>query len=80
MHRRSALLAALGEGRYRGAFALALRDRIGVDDLWLQACSGRWISGVSPWACDGFVRPLVAVLAYALIFYFHGRTFGAPLV
>src|SRR3989440_5091224 len=28
----------------------------------------------------GVVRPLVAVLAYALIFYFHGRVFGAPLV
>ena len=28
----------------------------------------------------GIVRPLVAVLAYALIFYFHGRVFGAPLV
>ena len=28
----------------------------------------------------GIVRPLVAVLAYALIFYFHGRLFGASLV
>jgi uncharacterized membrane protein len=28
----------------------------------------------------GVVRPLVAVLAYALIFFFHGRFFGAPLV
>jgi uncharacterized membrane protein len=28
----------------------------------------------------GIVRPLVAVLAYALIFCFHGRFFGAPLV
>jgi uncharacterized membrane protein len=28
----------------------------------------------------GFVRPLVAVLAYALIFHFHGRLFGAPLM
>ena len=28
----------------------------------------------------GIVRPLVAVLAYALIFYLHGRLFGAPLV
>ena len=28
----------------------------------------------------GIVRPLVAVLAYALILYFHGRLFGAPLV
>jgi len=28
----------------------------------------------------GIVRPLVAVLAYALTFYFHGRVFGAPLV
>ena len=27
----------------------------------------------------GIVRPLVAVLAYALIFYLHGRVFGAPL-
>jgi uncharacterized membrane protein len=27
----------------------------------------------------GVVRPLVAVLAYALIFCFHGRLFGAPL-
>jgi len=28
----------------------------------------------------GIVRPLVAALAYALIFYLHGRFFGAPLV
>ena len=28
----------------------------------------------------GIVRPLVAVLAYALILCFHGRLFGAPLV
>ena len=28
----------------------------------------------------GIIRPLVAVLAYALIFYFHGRLFGASLV
>jgi uncharacterized membrane protein len=28
----------------------------------------------------GIVRPLVAVLAYVLIFYFHGRLFGASLV
>jgi uncharacterized membrane protein len=28
----------------------------------------------------GVMRPLVAVLVYALIFYFHGRVFGAPLV
>ena len=28
----------------------------------------------------GVVRPLVAFLAYVLIFYFHGRLFGAPLV
>jgi uncharacterized membrane protein len=28
----------------------------------------------------GVVRPLVAVFAYALIFCFHGRFFGAPLV
>jgi hypothetical protein len=28
----------------------------------------------------GIVRPLVAVLAYVLSFYFHGRVFGAPLV
>jgi uncharacterized membrane protein len=28
----------------------------------------------------GVVRPLVAVLAYVLIFCFHGRFFGAPLV
>ncbi len=28
----------------------------------------------------GIVRPLVAVLAYALILYSHGRLFGAPLV
>jgi hypothetical protein len=28
----------------------------------------------------GIVRPLVAVLAYVLILYFHGRLFGVPLV
>jgi uncharacterized membrane protein len=28
----------------------------------------------------GFVRPLVAVLAYVLLFYFHGRWFGVPLM
>jgi uncharacterized membrane protein len=28
----------------------------------------------------GVTRPLVAVLVYALIFYVHGRIFGAPLV
>jgi len=28
----------------------------------------------------GVVRPLAAVVAYALIFYFHGRLFGAPLM
>ena len=28
----------------------------------------------------GIVRPLVAVLAYTLIFYLHGRLFGASLV
>jgi uncharacterized membrane protein len=28
----------------------------------------------------GLVRPLVAVLAYALLFYFHGRFFGVPLM
>jgi uncharacterized membrane protein len=28
----------------------------------------------------GLVRPLVAVLAYVLIFYFHGRLFGASLL
>ncbi len=28
----------------------------------------------------GIVRPLVAVVAYVLIFYFHGRLFGAPLL
>ncbi len=27
----------------------------------------------------GIVRPLVAILAYALVFFFHGRLFGAPL-
>ena len=27
----------------------------------------------------GIVRPLVAILAYALVFYFHGRLFGASL-
>jgi uncharacterized membrane protein len=27
----------------------------------------------------GIVPPLAAVLAYALVFYFHGRLFGAPL-
>ena len=27
----------------------------------------------------GIVRPLLAALAYALIFYYHGRFFGAPL-
>jgi uncharacterized membrane protein len=28
----------------------------------------------------GITRPLLAILAYAVIFYFHGRLFGAPLV
>ena len=28
----------------------------------------------------GITRPLLAVLAYAAIFFFHGRLFGAPLV
>jgi uncharacterized membrane protein len=28
----------------------------------------------------GIIRPLAAVLAYALILYFHGRLFGAPLL
>jgi len=28
----------------------------------------------------GFVRPLVALIAYALVILFHGRLFGAPLV
>jgi hypothetical protein len=28
----------------------------------------------------GFVRPLIAVLAYVLLFYFHGRWFGVPLM
>jgi uncharacterized membrane protein len=28
----------------------------------------------------GIVRPLIAVLAYAAIFYFHGRLFGARLI
>ncbi len=28
----------------------------------------------------GIVRPLVAVLVFGLIFFFHGRLFGAPLV
>jgi uncharacterized membrane protein len=27
----------------------------------------------------GLLRPLVAIIAYALIFHFHGRFFGAPL-
>jgi uncharacterized membrane protein len=27
----------------------------------------------------GIVRPLVAIVAYALVFHFHGRLFGAPL-
>ena len=28
----------------------------------------------------GIARPLIAVIAYALVFYFHGRIFGAQLV
>jgi uncharacterized membrane protein len=27
----------------------------------------------------GMVRPLVAIVAFALVFHFHGRLFGAPL-
>ena len=34
----------------------------------------------SEWSEIGIVRLLVAVLAYALIFYFQGRLFGASLV
>ncbi|HYC10624.1 MAG TPA: hypothetical protein VEC10_13370, partial [Steroidobacteraceae bacterium] len=28
----------------------------------------------------GLMRPLVALIAYALLIVFHGRFFGAPLV
>jgi len=27
----------------------------------------------------GIIRPLIAILAYVLVYYFHGRLFGAPL-
>src|SRR5437588_227896 len=108
---RDTLVLRLGEGPYRGAFALAsvilfgsllllaLGGTVAIDakrrrkfgDGWTQFAqttssvpfaailSGRNRIG-SALSEIGIVRPLVAALAYALIFYFHGRFFGAPLV
>jgi uncharacterized membrane protein len=82
----SFLLLALG-----GTAAIDAKRRRKFGDGWAQFAqttssvpfvailSGR-NSIVSALGEIGIVRPLVAVLAYALIFYFHGRVFGAPLV
>ena len=82
----SLLLLALG-----GTVAIDAKRRRKFGDAWTQftqttssvpfaaILSGR-NSIVSALGEIGFVRLLVAVLAYALIFYFHGRMFGAPLV
>jgi len=70
---------------------LALGGTVAIGDAWTQFAQttssvpfaailsgrNRIDSAVSE---IGIVRPLVAALAYALIFYFHGRFFGAPLV
>jgi uncharacterized membrane protein len=82
----SLLLLALG-----GTVAIDAKRRRKFGEGWAQfaqttssvpfaaVLSGR-NSMVSALAEIGIVRPLVAVLTYALILYFHGRLFGAPLV
>lgn len=82
----SLLLLALG-----GTVAIDRKRRRRFRDGWAQFAqttssipfaailSGR-NSIVAAFGEIGIVRPLVAVLAYALIFCFHGRLFGAPLV
>src|SRR6202163_2314870 len=82
----SLLLLALG-----GTVAIDAKRRRKFGDGWAKFAqttssvpfpailSGR-NSMVSALGEIGIVRPLVAVLAYALILYFHGRLFGAPLV
>ena len=82
----SLLLLALG-----GTVAIDAKRRRKFGDAWTQFAQttssvpfaailsgrNRIDSAVSE---IGIVRPLVAALAYALIFYLHGRFFGAPLV
>ncbi len=82
----SLLLLALG-----GTVAIDAKRRRKFGDGWVKFAqttssipfaailSGR-NSIASALAEIGIVRPLAAVLAYALIFYFHGRVFGTPLV
>jgi uncharacterized membrane protein len=82
----SLLLLALG-----GTVAIDAKRRRKFGDAWAQFAqttssvpfaailSGR-NSMVSALGEIGIVRPLVAVLAYALVLYFHGRFLGAPLV
>lgn len=82
----SLLLLALG-----GTVAIDAKRRRRFGNGWAQFAqstssvpfatilSGR-NSIVSALGEIGIVRPLVAVLAYALIFSFHGRLFGAPLI
>jgi len=82
----SLLLLALG-----GTVAIDAKRRRRYGNGWAQFAqstssvafaailSGR-NSIVSALSEIGIARPLIAVLAYALIFCFHGRLFGAPLV
>jgi uncharacterized membrane protein len=81
----SLLVLALG-----GTVAIDAKRRRRFADGWARfaqatssvpfgAILGRRNSLASALSEIGIVRPLVAVLAYALIFYLHGRIFGAPL-
>jgi uncharacterized membrane protein len=82
----SLLLLALG-----GTLAIDAKRRRRYSDGWAQfaqttssvpfaAILSSKNSVVSALGEIGIVRPLVALLAYALILYFHGRLFGAQLV
>jgi uncharacterized membrane protein len=74
-----------------GTVAIDAKRRRKFGDHWIQfaqttsnvpfaaIASGR-NSIVAAFSEIGIVRPLVAVLAYTLIFFLHGRVFGAPLV
>ena len=82
----SLLLLALG-----GTAAIDAKRRRKFGDGWVKFAqatssipfaailSGR-NSMVAALGEIGVMRPLVAVLVYAVIFYVHGRVFGAPLV
>jgi uncharacterized membrane protein len=82
----SLLLLALG-----GTVSIDAKRRRSFGDQWstfIQATSNVPFAAIAAGRNQlrpalreiGFLRPAIAVAAYALFFVFHGRLFGAPLV